>query len=668
MLCHGPWGGEMRRPAPSLCMFALRSWGGLLVTAAASCLLAANPAPASESACPWAWTDRVLNPGGHTVSQRLSFSVHASGEIGVRMAITFTVDEGSVLSRSEKTILSDIPGATVKDRHVKVTDELGRELASNCKWFTRELVQGSKQASWFKVLFEFPEPVCGSVSQLYTVYLEYTVLRGLCMETPGGPARFDFPWAHMWVTRVTDSSYQLEFPNRTSTELDMEGVCFGGSGVRPMCGTSRLDVLVNGSSAYCSLGGYVHAPYFKWGVPRAAEMAWGGASVERHCEGFKGPSSLAPGIEGEGNSTMAARTSLIVFIVGGAISGGLLGGWAVKRPRCTAKGSGKDLGDEAGNWCKVDLESVSYNLNPHCPGHSVSGGGSRHIAHIEATALADLRGVASPRNPDAIMPGGGVPPSVDKDIADNWEVMAEFDDVDIFDAPSTTMGGNTEPLGFISEAQLVPFEGAADSPCESHLLQECSSVPSEDCPIAELGDEDLSMEPTETDVEEDNIWSVDREFSRGELLELENTGPIASFAGPGHDRGTPKVRPSPPKIGTNIEPKGKPRHRFRPKFVVSSPSAAAVTPRTQAAGFRGLPFIPTALTYSRSESFGTGEGEDFDLDDSPSNAQAVRLDFPPDDFPPDDDDTESESMDFDLDDSPSPSRAVSWSPRPRDVP
>jgi len=717
----------MRRLALPFSPFPRCSWGGLLIAAAACCLPTAAPAPAGEGACPWPSTEHFLE-GGHTVSQKLSFGVHPSGEIGARMAITFKVEEGSMLTRSEKTILSNIPGASVKDGHVKVTDERGRELASSCKWSTGERAQDSRRASWFKVLFEFPEPVRGSVSRLYTVYLEYTVLRGLCTEGPGGMERFDFPWAHKWVARVTDSSYKIDFPNHTSTELDMEGVCFGGKGMHAICGTSRLDVPINGSSAYIGIAGYVHAPYFKWSLPRAAEMSWGGTGAEL-CDGFDGPIAPPPGFEEERDSTITARTSMIVFIVGGAIGGGLLGGCAVKKPRR----SGKSLGDDAESSDNVDPEWAAHDG----PGHSVRGAGSRHIAQIEATAPVNLRGVASPRITDAIMPCGDAAFADGEDDSNNWEVMEEFGDLENGDSPSEIMEGNRERLGFF--ASEVHRQVARGSPRGSSLARESSSAPSEDFPISDLGDEDLSTEPTDPGVEEDDAWNADGEFSGGELLELEAMGTSAPFGGHLSDRGAPKARPRPPSIVTNIHSlrsaaspqSGEPREAdatssgslggdwaaptefsaqdhaaklqansgvsqrvehhsansplsdWRPppgadtappgeEFIVSSPSAAGATP---GARFRGLPFIPAALTHSRSgDSVGSwgDDSNEFDLDDSPPNtgrhdsgSNHEHFDFPPDD---ESDESDPDSLIFDLDDSPTATSRLYRSGSPQGSP
>jgi hypothetical protein len=187
----------------------------------------------------------------YSVSQTHSLKVRQDALVDIVLTIIFHVDPGRVLSGSRKTILSDF-GTTKLEGPVTITDGTGRSLVHR---------MSSNSEGWFKVEFDFAEPVTGPMD--YTVKLAYTVSNGICSPLQGsGEARFSLPWAHRWIASVLQSKYEVAFLNPS---MDMDSVCIGSSAFRPRCGPSGLSV--SGTTAMHEVSGNLHGTYFDWTAP-----------------------------------------------------------------------------------------------------------------------------------------------------------------------------------------------------------------------------------------------------------------------------------------------------------------------------------------------------------------------------------------------------------------
>jgi len=192
------------------------------------------------------------SPGpAYTVSQTHSLQVREDGLIDVVLSIVFNVAEGTVLPGSSKTILSDFGVQSIVGTVVATSS--GRSLPP--------VRTSSDSKGWFKVDFDFAEPVHGSVTQHYTVDLAYTVSNGICVPS-SGRSRFGLSWAHLWNVPVLSSRYEITFAN---TQMDMGTVCIGASGFRLRCGPPDLTVpKLDSTKALHRVSGALHDAFFEW--------------------------------------------------------------------------------------------------------------------------------------------------------------------------------------------------------------------------------------------------------------------------------------------------------------------------------------------------------------------------------------------------------------------
>jgi len=210
---------------------------------------------------------------GYSVSQKHSLNVREDALIDIVLSIDFNVDAGSVLSGSHKTILSDFGLQSLRGP-VSATDGAGRSLP---------LRTSSNSKGWFKVEFDFSQPVVGTVSPHYTVNLAYTVSNGICVPS-AGRARFGLPWAHRWAVRVRESRYEIAFANPS---MDMGNVCLGTAGFRPRCGASGLTI--SGTQAAHKVSGSLHGVFFDWAAPAGSLRSCSGGPIAREGAGVLPP-------------------------------------------------------------------------------------------------------------------------------------------------------------------------------------------------------------------------------------------------------------------------------------------------------------------------------------------------------------------------------------------
>lgn len=193
--------------------------------------------------------DSLRRPGGvYSVSQKHSLKVREDGLVDVRFSIVFHVAPGRLLSGSGKTILSDF-GTQGISGPVAVADETGRILP---------VETSSNREGWLKVKFDFAEPVNGTVKPDFRVDIDYSITNGVCRSS-ASCSRMELPWAHRWLVRVVETTYEITFE---APHEGMDDVCLGSLGFRSRCGGNLFNI--SGSSASYKVPGALHKVFFDW--------------------------------------------------------------------------------------------------------------------------------------------------------------------------------------------------------------------------------------------------------------------------------------------------------------------------------------------------------------------------------------------------------------------